>query len=1082
MKLSHVVTVLVGVFLIALIAPLSQFLTIMTVNLDLETATPVGWAVGIIFSIVLALAVLRFLRPIVGKASLVILYSMLTISVPVMNIGMVRQCFLTMNAVMREYLEQGTSTYRTAYNVLNEDWFPLVPTKKGVAWNKSDRLLRLLRDDEIIKEQEEARRKAAAALLLESQRLIRLEKAEQARQNKPDSEGIERLTEVAEGLSPDEAAKIQAVADPDALESLELGALLERAAERADEPKPGIPEAATAPGVDAPEGEVLDELSEPAQRLLEAIQAEAERLDAIQAGETAREAEPTREEIEELTENIRRMGPDQLRRIIELAERDEQGARGAKAGEALERMGLAGLLRQRYQETLERSAEAAEELPEKLVNTSEFAASLIPVNYESFDVDSKERIDFTVEGLDEQRHSKLTEQKQWLEKRFEDIRKQVTSLSDSDFRRVLDRLSSHYLSSYEQMDDAEFDQLRNSFVYRLTRRERQAIRRQDGSGGTPDQNLDGFNESLWRTLDEQRRKQDVPLRQNIRTLFRDLPWHLWVRPMVMWGLLFTSVFLFLMCMAEWLRRKWVERENLAFPLVDVADSIIRHDWELELSVDPRDPPKRRMQFNPIFLLGLGIGLIWLTAEAAGHYGLVSREYLMAYNISDKVFKTGVLKEMDKVQLVLSPIVIGIAFLVSLEISFSVWVLFFIYSFIIFFTNISMDQVPRDSVYTGWAAGRMFPFPMEQMLGAVVAFTGVTLYKSFRLGRRQDSEIQADHFIPRRLNLFGLIVLPVVVLLLLWNMGFSPASSWFLALFALLVMAQTIAGARVRAETGLPTHHCSYEYSKFPMVFGLTGATGAKTYALFVNIVFLPVTLLFRTLPQHLENIELARRNKVKYKTIAVAGLVAFLVALSVGMVSFLAFSYYYGNEFYAGADAGVSGQGPTSSQGLAHYPLWVSHFLGEVGLGQFTDPHWVRIHFMMVGAGALLVLTFLRNRFLRFPFHPLGYMLLLLSVYYEWVSPYYKGGSGIAGETSWLWGSVLVAWVIKKLVVKYGGMYSYKRAKPFFIGLVVGAVMCVFLWNCVDLIASISAEVGEAGTEGILKQFQDHMPYSPSVY
>lgn len=1081
MKLSHVVTVLVGVFIIALIAPLSQFLTVMTVNLDLETATPVGWAVGIVFSIVLALAVLRFLKRFVGKANLVILYTMLTISVPVMNLGMVRPTFLSMNAVMREYFVEGNSTYRTAYNVLNESWFPLVPTEKGLAWNKADRLLRLLRDDEAVRQKEEVRRLATSALLLESQRLVLLEQAEQAREQVPTSEQIEQLKALAEELSPQQSQQVLSEAEAEALEALDLGEPLREQAEQLDQDEPESVE--TQPSQDeAGEPVEPEELSESAQRLLEALVEEAQRLDRVRAGEAAAQAEPTDEEVEELTENIRLMGVDQLRRTVELAKTDEEGTRTAKVGEALERLGLMELLEQRYEQARESSDEAAETLPDLLVHTSEFAASLLPENYDSLDPNSKDRIDFTLEGLDEDRRSELMARKQWLQERFEDIRVKVTALGSSDYRSVLDGLSARYLRDYEQMSDEQFDHLRNSFIYRLTRQERQALRSQDGTGGTPDQNLDGFNDSLWRSLEEQRLKQDVPWRENVRILFRDLPWHLWVRPMVMWGLLFTSIFLFLMCMAEWLRRKWIERENLAFPLVDVADGIIRHDWELETAVDPREPPKRRMQFNPLFLLGMGIGLIWLSAEAAGHYGLASKEYVAAYNISDKVFETGVLKQMDKVQLVLSPIVIGIAFLVSLEVSFSVWALFLIYSIVLFFTNISMDQVPKDSVYAGWAAGRMFPFPMEQMLGAVVAFTAVTLYKSFRLGRRQGVAADTEHFIPKRLNMVGLIVLPVAILLLLWNMGFSPASSWFLALFGLLVMAQTIAAARVRAETGLPTHHSSYEYTKFPMVFGLTGATGAKTYALFVNIVFLPMTLLFRTLGQHLENIELARRNKLKYKTIAVAGLVAFLVALSVGMLSFLAFSHYYGSEFYAGADAGVSGQGPTNSQGLAHYPLWVAHFLGEVGLDQFTEPHWVRIHFILIGAGVLLLLTFLRNRFLRFPFHPLGYMLLLLSVYYEWVSPYYKGGSGIVKETSWLWGSVLVAWVVKKLVVKYGGMYSYKRAKPFFIGLVVGAVMCIFAWNCVDLVASIAAEFGEAGTEGTLKQFLDHPPYSPSVY
>jgi hypothetical protein len=109
-------------------------------------------------------------------------------------------------------------------------------------------------------------------------------------------------------------------------------------------------------------------------------------------------------------------------------------------------------------------------------------------------------------------------------------------------------------------------------------------------------------------------------------------------------------------------------------------------------------------------------------------------------------------------------------------------------------------------------------------------------------------------------------------------------------------------------------------------------------------------------------------------------------------------------------------------------------------------------------------------------------MLLLLAVYYQWVSPYYKGGAGVVKETTYIWGSVFVAWAVKKLIVKYGGMYSYKRAKPFFIGLVVGAVFCVFLWNCMDLVASIAAETSTQDPSGFVKWFLDRPPYSPSVY
>ena len=79
-----------------------------------------------------------------------------------MNIGLVRQFFLASHTVMREYLYEGTSTYRTAYNVLNDRWFPVVPTREGLVWSKADRALRMLDDAEARQVQAAARREVDA--------------------------------------------------------------------------------------------------------------------------------------------------------------------------------------------------------------------------------------------------------------------------------------------------------------------------------------------------------------------------------------------------------------------------------------------------------------------------------------------------------------------------------------------------------------------------------------------------------------------------------------------------------------------------------------------------------------------------------------------------------------------------------------------------------------------------------------------------------------------------------------------------------------------------------------------------------
>jgi hypothetical protein len=70
-----------------------------------------------------------------------------------------------------------------------------------------------------------------------------------------------------------------------------------------------------------------------------------------------------------------------------------------------------------------------------------------------------------------------------------------------------------------------------------------------------------------------------------------------------------------------------------------------------------------------------------------------------------------------------------------------------------------------------------------------------------------------------------------------------------------------------------------------------------------------------------------------------------------------------------------------------------------------------------------IILLLMRVRFLWWPLHPVGYVV-----------------------SSWwtftgLWFPILISWTIKRLVLSYGGVLAYRRAIPFFLGLVMGDVI-----------------------------------------
>lgn len=982
--LSHLGTILLGLLLIAVITPISQFLTVMTVNADIETATPVGWAVGILFAVVLALAVVRITARtrLVSKPNLVILYCMLTIAVPVMNLGLVRQMFLASKAVFKDYLENGTGTYRTAYDARRAEWFPTVPTREGLAWNKAERLLQLLQDPEGIKRRNAANRTLADAVAVEERRLAR------------------------------------------------------QAAEAATRP---AGEASSAPA------------SQP-------------------AGPNAK-----------LLAAVKDIGVDGANRLLKQS-----------PAKVLAALGLRAALEARLAETTAASAAAAGMLLQELADVDEQELSQLPEYLATMDPSSLDRIARQYWRMSPQQREELNQRKLKLRPRVKMLREAASALSSTesgdDYGKVRSQLEKAYLATFSRISEEKYDAIRSDFIYRLTRKERTAITMQNGQEGKPQQDVAAYEKTVWHDLPAQemqakRENSKAGVKgtlANLDVVLAKIPLKLYARPMLMWGSLITAIFLLLMCVAEWIRRKWIERENLAFPLVEIADGLIRHDSMLESAVDVHNPPPRSLAFSMVFLAGFAVAFLWVSLEAMGHYEFSSQVYEVSFNVSKTVFTSGPMKEMDKVFLVISPIVLGIAFLVSLEVSFSVWAIFVLYSLI---TWACKPPGGMQAPYAGYAGGMNYPFPMEQMLGATACLAGVSVYKMFRTGKSEHVALERkESFVPRPLQVAGLVLLPIAIFALFWNMGISGWQGMlFLAIVSVFVMAQTIAAARVRAETGLPTQHVSYEFAKFPMVFGLTGLTGAKIYTLFISAAFLPISLLFRTLPQHLENLELARRHRVNYRVIALAVLLAFLVAFGVGMGSFLVYAHYIGDKVggWTVYTAGLPAN--TAPAAVANYALWVSHFMGEESLNRFDQPMTIRVIFVLIGLLAYGLLNYLRGRFARFPLHPLGYILLLSSIYYVMVSPYHKGGDASILDSTWLWGSALAAWLTKKLTIKYGGMNAYKRAKPFFVGLVVGAVVCIFAWNMLDLGCSIAAEYSDK-PGAFVKHFLDKRPFSPRFY
>jgi hypothetical protein len=93
---------------------------------------------------------------------------------------------------------------------------------------------------------------------------------------------------------------------------------------------------------------------------------------------------------------------------------------------------------------------------------------------------------------------------------------------------------------------------------------------------------------------------------------------------------------------------------------------------------------------------------------------------------------------------------------------------------------------------------------------------------------------------------------------------------------------------------------------------------------------------------------------------------------------------------------------------------------------------WV---FTGIGGVVQGLLMFAQHRFYWWPLHPLGFPV------------------SVGWLTAQIWFSAFVSWLLKLVILKYGGIRLFAAAKPFFLGLILGEATAGGFWLIVDWIA-----------------------------
>ncbi len=357
---------------------------------------------------------------------------------------------------------------------------------------------------------------------------------------------------------------------------------------------------------------------------------------------------------------------------------------------------------------------------------------------------------------------------------------------------------------------------------------------------------------------------------------------------------------------------------------------------------------------------------------------------------------------------LNPYAIGIGFLMPLDLSLSCWLFYLFWKVqLVFGSMTGLNQTPG------------YPHIDMQSLGAyfglcffAIWITHKHLWKVFRnvIGMKSDIDSESEP-IGYRMAFIGFLISIAVV----FGFCLKAGMSWwgilgFFSIHFILVLAFT----RMRAELGTPTMDF---YRAGPSFFltSLFGSRkiGAQTLTGFAFLYGFTRNYRSQPMPNQLEGFKLADKGAINSSQLLWVMWGATVIGLFIGFVAFLHAGYQHGSL--------GTWRGQEAFNDLQRWLTFPS------------DTEWRHLGFF--GFGILLTLStlFMRLRYLWWQLHPLAYPL---------------AGNWNFGR---LWFPVFLAWLIKSILVRHGGIGAYRKALPLFFGAMLGEFVMGSLWAILGL-------------------------------
>jgi hypothetical protein len=495
-----------------------------------------------------------------------------------------------------------------------------------------------------------------------------------------------------------------------------------------------------------------------------------------------------------------------------------------------------------------------------------------------------------------------------------------------------------------------------------------------------------------------------------------IPWGSWAGPAVGWGSFVLFFAIMSIGLAMIVLPQWRRNERLAFPLVGIYESLLD-------GADVGSGPSvfRRRS------LWIGFGIVFFLYALRGLNGYFPESVPaipLSWNLRQCFTEEPLLYLPPRIysnQIYFS--FVAIAFFMPTRISFSIWFMMIAYT-----------------VYIVLGRAYFPPFHYatisDHRSGAMLVLTGVILW----LGRRRWAEVGRRLFSrdrspeAHRDRIAAACLAGGAAGMFAWFLWGGAQAGWA-AVYVCIGAAVSLLVTRFVAETGMPFIRTDgMDASLFIQMAPAAWTSTATAFFSGITWIFFQFGSRVNIMAMGLQALALSESGDARRQSrrgILLAGVV--VIGFAVCGAVHLWMNYHH-SVTLDGVESPIAASGGRVLNRTHQLVL-------SLDRGQVSRPTYSQGKHILFGACLAGALQWASLALPTWPLHPIG--LFIVFTYY--------------GQLAWA--SIFIGWLLKVVLVRYGGSRLYREGRPFFLGLVLGEVFSTAFW-CI--VSSLLVFLGKA--------------------